>query len=272
MNAVIKSHAQPREILDLLQNIIDFQQKLSRKLRYQGELDLQIKPAAAQKRWQAGQPLLGDEPLPVPPRLFRESLLDFCQFLPPEGNLTHALNRLMASNWVAPTNLRRLLDEMFEGNEACLERLSAATGTTQDTLTFLLRVILTPFFERQARPYREWLSTVSWRRGTCPICGSEPWMARLPLNSDQRLLVCPLCHTEWPFTRLRCPFCHSDAPSQLRYLTVNDDETHWAACCDHCRRYLKTVNEHTLGRTTNLLIEDVTTAELDTLAHNKGYH
>lgn len=273
---------QYRASLDFLQSILDFQASLAEKLvlsPVEGiEPNLQIESAVAHKRWQTGQPLFANESLPIPASLFREALVDLRPLLP-EGPAQVALDRLLASDLVEPANVETLLNDLIAGSGSCIQRLANVTSAAPDILAFLLRTILLPFFEEQARLYREWFETAVWRRGICPMCGSEPAMARLALDDGRRILACSLCRTEWTFDRLRCPFCESDGQPfdklrtqpQLRHFTVGDDEAHRVDCCNRCQRYLKTVDERVLGRSANLPVEEVVTAHLDVLAREQGY-
>ncbi len=149
--------------------------------------------------------------------------------------------------------------------------MAEVTPAKSHVVAFLLHTVLSPFFQKQAEPYLEWVKESSWRRGICPICGSEPEMARLTQKNGKRILFCPLCYTEWPFDRLRCPFCESDGEPRLRYFTVNDDEAHRVYCCDKCHRYIKTVDERILGHRADLLVEDVITFHLDVMAEEQGF-
>jgi FdhE protein len=288
MDADIQRYIQamPRfqEALNFLQSILDFQAALAEKLVLSAaegiEPALRIEPATVREKWRAGQPLFAGESLSIPPSLFREAMADLRSLLP-AGEVTRvALDRLLASSFMTPSNVEALLDDLIVDSEACIQRLADATSTAPDVLAFLLHTVLSPFFEKQAAPYREWLETAAWRRGICPVCGSEPWMARLAHDNGQRILACSLCRTEWAFDRLRCPFCaEGDQPfdtsgrtqPHLRHFTVDDDEAHRVDCCDRCHRYIKTVDERVLGRPANLLVEDTITAHLDVLAREQGY-
>lgn len=269
----VQATPQYQEPLDLLQRILDFQTTLADKI----EPALHIEPAVAHQKWQAGQPLFADESLSIPSAVFLEALTDLRPLLPTGGAVQMALDRLLGSSLMTSSNVETLLAEFLKGDDlaadlsAWIQRLADDTSTHPDIMAFLLRTALCPFFEKQGAPYQEWVETAAWRRGICPMCGSEPRMARLTHQEGRRILACSLCHTEWTFDRLRCPFCESDGQPLLRYFTVDDDETHRVDCCDRCQRYVKTVDERVSGRPANLPVEDVITAHLDALAWELGY-
>lgn len=277
VNTDIKRYSQTmpqyQESLDFLQKALDFQASLAEKLDLspvEGIPDLRIESAVAHGRWRTGQPLFTGQTLPIPAPLFREALVDLRPLLP-DGPAQVALDRLLGLSLMATENVETLLDDLRTDSDSCIQRLADVTSAEPDTLAFLLRTVLLPFFEKQARLYREWLEAAAWRRGICPMCGAEPMMARLAHDDGRRILACSLCHTEWTFDRLRCPFCESGGQPQLRHFTVDDDEAHRVDCCDRCHRYLKTVDERVSGHPANLLVEEVVTAHLDVLAREQGY-
>jgi FdhE protein len=277
MNADIQRYAQAmpqyREALDFLHNILDFQVALQEEI----ELCSHFEPATAREKWQSGQPLFTGELISIPTDMFRKALEGLCSLLPSGEAARTTLDRLLASDVMAPSNAEAWLDDLIASSTRYpkggidVQRLADAISADPDTLAFLVRTVLSPFFQKQAVPYREWVKTAPWRRGNCPICGSEPWMARLAYDSGRCILACPLCLTEWPFDRLRCPFCEEEGQPRLRYFTVEGDEVHRVVCHDRCQRYIKTVDERVLGRPANLLVEDIVTPHLDVLARDQGY-
>ena len=258
---------QYRDALSFLQNILDFQAALADKI----EPDLQIEPAVAREKWEAGEPLFADKSPAIPAPLFRQALAELRPLLPPGDVLQEVLDRLLASELVVSSQLEKVLADLITDSDACIRRLADAASTTPDTVAPLLRIVLSPFFEKPAALYREWIREAGWRRGICPICGSEPWMARLDREHGERMLACSLCRTEWAFDRLRCPFCGGDDQPKVRFFNVDDDDAHRVDCCDRCLRFIKTVDERVAGRPANLPVEDVITSHLDTLAREYGY-
>jgi RNA polymerase subunit RPABC4/transcription elongation factor Spt4 len=263
-----RSEAQNQEPFKLLRRILDFQANLATKV----ECQLDIAPTVAQEKWRNGRFLLDDTSVSIPPSLFQEALTELHPLLPPGGPEQAALNRLLGSRFVTSQHADVLLDDLSTDGETFIQRVADATSTDPSSLAYLLHIVLLPVFKKQAMPYQHLIEKAAWRRGTCPVCGSEPWMARLAHNSGRRILACSLCHTEWSFDRLRCPFCDSDSQPYLRYFTADNDTAHRVDCCDRCLCYLKTVDERLLGHPADLVVEDVTTAHLDASAEEQGYH
>ncbi|MCP4168759.1 MAG: formate dehydrogenase accessory protein FdhE [Chloroflexi bacterium] len=256
------------ESLAILQTILDFQDQFAEKI----EPALGIEHATARRRWAAGAPLFAGETWSISPQLFREALTELLPLLP-EDNLHHTtLERLLGSDVVAPPNDETLLVEMIASDETCVQRLADALPADAAMLHAIFEIALSPFYTREAAPYQEWIETSGWRHGYCPVCGSKPAMARLAREGGRRLLSCSLCRSEWGFDRLRCPFCEADGSPKMRYFTLDGGESYRVACCDHCRRYLKTVDDRVLGQRSNLAVEDMISVRLDEAAREQGYH
>lgn len=271
MDNDVQGSARYEAALRFWQNIVDFQANLAGRIEVSPGAPAQ--PAAARRKWQAGQPLFAGERLSIPPELFRQALADLGRVLPPEEPLRSALGRLLAGPLLAPANLPALLDDLQTDGQAGLNRLAEAAAVDAESAAFLLRTVLGPFFQRAAAPYQPLVRAAGWRHGICPICGAEPALARLAEPDGRRFLICGLCRTEWAFDRLGCPFCERDgrrSPS-LRFFTVDGDEARRVVCCDRCRRYLKTVDERLTGRPADVPREMLLTVHLDALAREQGY-
>ncbi|HIC89598.1 MAG TPA: formate dehydrogenase accessory protein FdhE [Anaerolineae bacterium] len=94
------------------------------------------------------------------------------------------------------TKKRALLHDLITDSDACIQWLADTTSTDASIVGFLLHAVLSPFLQKLAAPYQEQVETAPWRRGICPVCGSEPWMARLAYDDGRRILACSLCRTE----------------------------------------------------------------------------
>jgi FdhE protein len=69
---------------------------------------------------------------------------------------------------------------------------------------------------------------------------------------------------------LLCPL-RNDEPNTINYISVEDDPAYQIYTCDKCKGYLKTYDERTTGKTTDLFIANIETIYLDLLAQEKGY-
>ena len=169
-----------------------------------------------------------------------------------------------------PEWARNVLRAVLEKNEAVLRKIAMETGLEPAGLGFLGKMALKPFLDRLRSLVSPGLNKKGWKRGFCPLCGSEPCMARL-LKNGMRLLHCELCGEEWRFPRLQCPFCHNSAQETLGYFTVDGEERFRVVFCEACGRYIKTVDERTFEQPTPLELDYLTTTHLDLLARENGF-
>ncbi|MEJ2109092.1 MAG: formate dehydrogenase accessory protein FdhE [Acidobacteriota bacterium] len=259
--------------LELLRKITEIQSLLLKEVSSGDEhekLEHLIDPADASGMIQSGQPLFGTKCVPVSASVFLKGLQEFSSLLQ-NGYSTTTLDRLLASKSLDPGNIEAFLNDLQSDIDACIQRMAKSTSAKPDTIRFLLRTSLAPFFQLQAGFYQDIVAEGFWSKGICPICGSEPSIARLVKDCGRRFLVCFLCGTEWVFDRLRCPFCEHKGPPKVRHFTVDDDEAHRVECCDNCKRYLKTVDDRIVGHQTSPAVEDIITLQLDIFAKEQGY-
>lgn len=264
---------QYRESLDILRKMLEFQSSLKDEISAcadKSSTERHFNSLEVNEKLLSGRPLFEKESVPVAPALFRKGIQEL-RSLSPEESTRSALDRLLASKTMAPENIEAALNEMMENMDSFIRHLARVISTNADVLLTLLRTVLSPFYVHHAGFYRDLVDSGSWRHGTCPVCGSEPAIARLAVDDGRRFLSCFLCNTEWIFDRLRCPFCDNDESPKARLFTMDDDPAHRVECCNACRRYLKVVDERVAGHPAIPLVEDVVTAHLDVMAEEQGY-
>jgi FdhE protein len=147
---------------------------------------------------------------------------------------------------------------------------SASVGIDRGLLTFVLNSGLRPFLRAQAEALAPLVDDASWYRGYCPICGGEPDMAALGKGNGRRWLLCSRCDSEWTFRRLGCPFCRNDEAGQLVHYP-SDDNVYRLSVCEHCRRYLKTVDLRAAAGEHPLAAERILTTGMDAAAERMSY-
>jgi FdhE protein len=256
-----------RTALGTLQLILDFQAAQAETFEPGPPMPLQI----AHERWQSGLPLISGESLSISQSQLYNALVALRAVLPAGEDARETLERLLASEYVDAARSEFLLFDAGNDIGDRIQEMAASLPAASDVLAGLFHMVLTPFYQQQAMAYRPWVETAVWRHGFCPICGSEPHMARLTREEGRRILICSMCASEWSFDRLRCPFCEDDSQPHLRHFTVDDDPAHRVDCCDRCQRYIKTIDQRLLDSQVSFPAEDVITAHLDTLAQEQGY-
>jgi FdhE protein len=141
------------------------------------------------------------------------------------------------------------------------------------------------FAKALLQPYGQWLATLGITPvGTvrtradhrCPCCGGAPQLSILETSGavsadgSSRQLLCATCLTAWSFRRVVCPYCAEDDERKLAYFQSPAFEHVRVDACDHCRRYLKTVDVGRLGVAVPL-VDEVAAASLDAWAVERGY-
>ena len=113
-----------------------------------------------------------------------------------------------------------------------------------------------------------------WRQSHCPRCGGAAQVAVLhdvPDAKGQRLLVCCLCASAWPFARSTCPGCGEQDPDKLVYHVADGADYMRVEECKACRCYIKAVDLREDGRAVPL-VEDIAFMALDLWAHEQELH
>ena len=111
--------------------------------------------------------------------------------------------------------------------------------------------------------------------GTCPVCG-EPatlsWVGdRTSLQGGDRRLWCGLCHTDWPYGRVRCVRCGTRSSTALRYVHTEDDPGHRLHVCEECHGYIRTIFKDEVPHMFSPLVEEVVSSHLHGAAAELGY-
>lgn len=154
------------------------------------------------------------------------------------------------------------------------ENLAVEMGITYDLLFFTVDHALRPLLRIFAEPYSKELASDQfyWEFATtCPVCGGKSHICRLNTGDGQRFMFCDRCFSEWHVRYIYCVYCGNDMASDISYLNVENDNAYKLFLCDKCKGYLKTYDERSQGKPTDLFIANVETIYLDMLAQEKGY-
>jgi len=152
-----------------------------------------------------------------------------------------------------------------------LERMAGDLRIDFPVFYFLIKTVFSPFMTRYAEKLLKAVEFNKWQEGFCPVCGSEPLIARLEEEAGKRWMFCSMCHTEWVHKRLVCPFCENNDHKSLRYFYVENDEARRVDVCDKCKRYIKTIDYRKVDRVLNPFVENLSTLALDVVAETEGF-
>jgi FdhE protein len=113
-------------------------------------------------------------------------------------------------------------------------------------------------------------SLVAWREKICPICGNAAGIASIE-GQGERFLFCSFCWMKWRVQRLICAFCDNEDPKSCQYFYSNEEAEYRVETCNHCKKYLKTVDIRQIDRTFYPPLEQVSTLHLDIKAAELGF-
>jgi FdhE protein len=116
----------------------------------------------------------------------------------------------------------------------------------------------------------EGIEEKEWDKGYCPLCGSQPDMARFN-KKGKRQLHCELCGQEWTFARIGCSFCNNREQEDLGYLEAEGEEGLRIYYCKSCSRYIKTIDSRAFEEIAPLELESLATLHLDVIAQKNGF-
>ncbi len=160
-----------------------------------------------------------------------------------------------------------LLEGAVRGDE-----VGECGGLDPEPLRLLAEASIRPGAEVLARGVGRFVEGDRWHRPTCPVCGSPPKIAELrgAELAATRYLHCGFCAWAWAYRRSGCPFCENVDHRGLELLLIEDDPRCKIETCQHCRRYIKLVdNKEFFGLIP--FLEELTTPHLDLLALERGY-
>jgi FdhE protein len=183
-------------------------------------------------------------------------------------DLTDQLEEILTLLEDDPDSVQTLVMSYIEdGNLATMNEELKAQGELQ---TFVFNHALHPFLRAYADALFPLVKQKSWQRGRCPICGGEPDLAFLDVESGSRHLICSRCESQWLYPRIKCPFCNTSDSTKLSYYPFEDGKYRLYVCRD-CRRYLKAVDLRKAGHRVLFPVERITTVAMDVAAQEEGF-
>jgi len=121
---------------------------------------------------------------------------------------------------------------------------------------------------------RRWARHVpaGWRGGCCPLCGAWPTLAEARGIERRRRLRCARCGSDWATEPLRCVYCDNRNHVRLgRLVEEEGGERRQVETCAACRGYLKTLATLEPGPAPEVILDDLTSVELDVAALDQGF-
>jgi FdhE protein len=143
-------------------------------------------------------------------------------------------------------------------------------GIEPVALQLFQRCLSRLMLKKRAQDMTGQLTSLSWTKGYCPVCGSFPHLAIIR-EQGQRWLQCSCCSHEWIFPRLKCPQCDHEDPQETNYLFVQGNKEDTAFTCSKCRKYLITSNQSGNLRGSQAELIALSLAHLDLILQDKGF-
>lgn len=172
----------------------------------------------------------------------------------------------------ARVDLRALLHAALSGDGERVRALAEQAGSDHEALAAVAPLLPVPLLRACAAA---WAARVppDWGRGHCPVCGAWPTLAEARGLERARQLRCGPCGADWQMQWLTCPYCHTSDHDRLRVLVpTTGGETRKVEACGACGGYVKTFTTLTARAPAAVMLEDLTSVELDVVALERGYH
>ncbi len=265
--------------VDLPEGYVEFYKNLE---TWQNEQQIRLQQKCSYERVDEVLPLLSEQKKPimilgqfvVDPVQYRAvfvSLLAFMSEARPD--LKEAMDNLIKD--IEQLDFQQLVKNLLNGKYEPFAALAETYGISSELLVFLFEHAVRPFLRIYAAPYQEQLYEDTFQHwdfpSQCPVCGSKSHFSRLRPIDSRRFMFCDRCFIEWEAKYLQCIHCGNDTPGTIKYLSIENDESHQLYTCEKCKGYLKTYNEKQGGRGVDLFIANIETIYLDLLAQEKGY-
>jgi len=233
-----------------------------------------ITKKTAKEMLSQGFPLVNFDRMRFKIRPLRSHLKQICSIVKKyEKTKPKHIEAFLKSDYYKKFDVRQFIRRTISGDTEYLKSVCGKTGIDENTLRFMAISLAKPLFEVTAGELRNKVKDDFWWKNYCPVCGSEPFMAKIQSGDGMRILSCSLCGMEWRFSRVKCPFCNNEDQKSLKFFYYHEKDPHRLYVCDKCKRYIKTVDERKIhkGKRIDLVFEDMVTLYLDTLAQERGY-
>ncbi len=255
------------KVIELYRKIFSIQESARQKAKPALEVSLD----EAFKNLKSGRYILEGMAPVVDAELFLETAKAIGEAFSEVSGEPFPVDRLLALPEFQPESIDKLVDKAVKDDIAFIKRLAKESSYNEETMSLFIFSLLAPFFQKEAEKYQEVFEKAAWHQGHCPFCGSQPQYSRFHEEDGRRLLFCPLCRSQWRFSRMVCPFCHNSDHTGLRHFCIEENSTHRADVCDKCHRYLKATNERASGKEAIPQVENIVTIALDYLADKEGF-
>jgi FdhE protein len=164
-----------------------------------------------------------------------------------------------------------VLEAALRQDAARLAVLSRPHGWSPEAFHAVAALAALPLLQAVGRRWADHLAA-AWSRGCCPLCGAWPTLAEARGIERSRRLRCARCGSDWAAEPLRCVYCDNRDHARLGRLVEEEGaERRQVETCAACRGYLKTLTTLQAGPPTDVILDDLTSVELDVAALGQGF-
>lgn len=165
-----------------------------------------------------------------------------------------------------------VLRALAAGDETLFAPWRQAFPDSPRALDFVATCALAPSLAAAAEKLAPLLpEDLPHEHGSCPLCGSLPYVSLLRGKEGRRMGVCSFCAHEYRIRRLACIYCDEDQQKQLKLFRVAEYPGARVDVCESCRMYVKTLDRRETDRECQPALDDMATLALDALAQRQGY-
>ena len=253
------------EILEFYQKLLQIQSRVGQGINLPNP---SFSSDVIKKRTGQGKPLLKFSDLVFDWPLLRDTFAKvttiFTEYPELFGPIPNVLEELKSSRFPS----KKAVKAWFDGAE--LPAGTVPDNGSEALVKNLIQASIKPFLSHYSTALLGLVDQERWRRSYCPVCGGNPDIGFLDMESGGRWLVCSRCDAEWLFKRLECPYCNSADQNALAYFT-DDEGLYRLYVCEQCKHYLKIVDLRQAKSEVLIPLERVLTLDIDSQARELGY-
>ncbi|NWF75152.1 MAG: formate dehydrogenase accessory protein FdhE [Nitrospirae bacterium] len=275
IDVIEKNRPSYKEILEFFKDIVKQQYKIKSLINVEA---VDINRETVKKQMMEGFPLIDKNEIKLDMDSATTLFKKICRTIQRKNKKIapeiKKINQALRHNKI---EVQELFKKLLSGDKEYFDSIGKNNGSyfNKWLLIFLAQNSINPVLEAYADRIKGYVEQDSWRKGYCPVCGSEPLMGKIKNVEGvegAKFLICSSCGFEWRFDRILCPFCGNGDHKKLRHFYIEKEGKGYRVdVCDICKKYIKTIDLRELKIDVIPHVEDIGTIHLDIIAQNEGY-
>ena len=185
--------------------------------------------------------------------------------------LQEDMNRLAEAVQGAKVNVYDFFRVGQNAKERTMQAWSETIAIRTSGIVLILHQVARIVLEKRTEALDKDRIQSLWTKGYCPICGTYPSLGVIKEKIGERLLHCSCCGYDWRFSRVICPYCEFEGQQGMNFFFIEDREQESAYTCDHCKRYLITLQKMSDLNERDLDVSALGLVHLDVLMQEKDF-